>query len=79
MKPELRARVANLLRLHRLSLELKKEHDQVLKLSVTDDVSGFNNTRYLHRYLDCVLSAPDARKFRIYRSCFLIWTISSAS
>lgn len=57
---ELRARVANLLRLHRLSLDLKKEHDQVLKLSVTDDVSGFNNTRYLHRYLDRVLSAPDA-------------------
>src|SRR6185295_7266472 len=44
---ELRARVANLLRMRRLSLELKKEHDRVLKLSVTDDVSGFNNTRYL--------------------------------
>jgi diguanylate cyclase (GGDEF)-like protein len=58
---ELRARVANLLRLHRLSLELKKEHDRVLKLSVTDDVSGFNNTRYLHRYLDRFLSAPDAK------------------
>ncbi len=56
----LRARVANLLRLHRLSLELKKEHDRVLKLSVTDDVSGFNNTRYLHRYLDRFMSAPDA-------------------
>src|SRR4051812_23478788 len=57
---ELRARVTNLLRLHRLSLELKKEHDRVLKLSVTDDVSGFNNTRYLHRYLDRFLSQPDA-------------------
>jgi diguanylate cyclase (GGDEF)-like protein len=57
---ELRARVANLLRLHRLSLDLKKEHDRVLKLSVTDDVSGFNNTRYLHRYLDRFLSTPDA-------------------
>jgi diguanylate cyclase (GGDEF)-like protein len=57
---ELRARVANLLRLHRLSVELKKEHDRVLKLSVTDDVSGFNNTRYLHRYLDRFLSAPEA-------------------
>ena len=61
MKPALRARVANLLRLHRLSLELKKEHDRVLKLSVTDDVSGFNNTRYLHRYLDRFMSAPDAQ------------------
>jgi diguanylate cyclase (GGDEF)-like protein len=56
----LRARVANLLRLHRLSVELKKEHDRVLKLSVTDDVSGFNNTRYLHRYLDRFLGGPDA-------------------
>ncbi len=55
---ELRSRVANLLRLRRLSLDLKKEHDRVLKLSVTDDVSGFNNTRFLHRYLDRALSAP---------------------
>lgn len=59
---ELRARVANLLRMRRLSLELKKEHDRVLKLSVTDDVSGFNNTRYLHRYLDRFLGAPDAHE-----------------
>ena len=49
---ELQARVANLLRMRRWSLELKKEHDRVMKLAVTDDVSGFNNTRYLHRYLD---------------------------
>ena len=56
---ELRARVASLLRMRRLSLELKKEHDRVLKLSVTDDVSGFNNTRYLHRYLDRALGSPD--------------------
>ncbi|HEX4263137.1 MAG TPA: diguanylate cyclase [Verrucomicrobiae bacterium] len=62
---ELRARVANLLRLHRLSLDLKKEHDRVLKLSVTDDVSGFNNTRYLHRYLDRFLSAPDAHELEL--------------
>jgi diguanylate cyclase (GGDEF)-like protein len=54
---ELRSRVANLLRMRRMSLELKKEHDRVLKLSVTDDVSGFNNTRYLHRYLDRVLGS----------------------
>jgi len=59
---ELRARVANLLRLHRISVELKKEHDRVLKLSVTDDVSGFNNTRYLHRYLDRFMSQPDAHE-----------------
>jgi diguanylate cyclase (GGDEF)-like protein len=62
---ELRARIANLLRLHRLSVDLKREHDRVLKLSVTDDVSGFNNTRYLHRYLDRFLSAPDAQKMEL--------------
>ena len=55
---ELEARVANLLRRRRLSLELKKEHDRVVRLSVTDDVSGFYNTRYLHRYLDRRLSSP---------------------
>lgn len=59
---ELRARVANLLRMRRLSLELKKEHDRVVKLSVTDDVSGFNNTRFLHRFLDRALAAPNARE-----------------
>ena len=42
---ELQARVANLLRMRRWSLDLKKEHDRVMKLAVTDDVSGFNNTR----------------------------------
>jgi diguanylate cyclase (GGDEF)-like protein len=51
---EFLARIANLLRMRRLSLELKKEHDRVMKLAVTDDVSGFHNTRYLHRYLDRV-------------------------
>ena len=49
---EVLARGANLLRMRRLSVELKLEHDRVMKLAVTDDVSGFNNTRYLHRYLD---------------------------
>ena len=57
---ELRARVANLLRRRRLSLDLKKEHDRVVKLSVTDDVSGFYNTRYLHRYLDRRLGSATA-------------------
>ena len=59
---ELQARIANLLRMRRLSLELKKEHDLVTKLSVTDDVTGFYNTRYLHRYLDRLLSTPTARE-----------------
>jgi diguanylate cyclase (GGDEF)-like protein len=29
----------------------------VMKLAVTDDVSGFHNTRYLHRYLDRLIDA----------------------
>jgi diguanylate cyclase (GGDEF)-like protein len=52
---EIKARVANLLRMRQWSLNLKKEHDRVVKLAVTDDVTGFNNTRYLHRYLDRLL------------------------
>lgn len=51
-EPELLARTANLLRMRRWSLELKKEHDRAMKLAITDDVSGFHNTRYLHRLLD---------------------------
>ena len=47
--------------MRRLSLELKKEHDRVMKLAVTDDVSGFNNTRYLHRYLDRLLDTPGSK------------------
>jgi len=62
---EIRARVANLLRLHRLSMDLKKEHDRVLKLSITDDVSGYNNTRYLHRYLDRFMGSPDAHEMQL--------------
>jgi diguanylate cyclase (GGDEF)-like protein len=58
---ELEARVANLLRMRRWSLELKREHDRVMKLAVTDDVSGFNNTRYLHRYLDRLLENPQTK------------------
>ena len=57
-RDELRARVANLLRRRKLSLVLKKEHDRVLRLAVTDDVSGFNNTRYLHRYLEKFFDSP---------------------
>jgi diguanylate cyclase (GGDEF)-like protein len=55
---ELKARVANLLRMRRWSLDLKKEHDRAMKLAVTDDVSGFQNTRYLHRFLDRLLENP---------------------
>src|SRR5579859_1228844 len=58
---ELQARLANLVRMRRWSVELKKEHDRVMKLAVTDDVSGFNNTRYLHRYLDRLLENPSAK------------------
>ena len=58
---EVRARVANLLRMRKWSEEWKKEHDRVAKLAVTDDVSGFNNTRYLHRYLDRLIGASNEK------------------
>ncbi len=58
---EVQARVANLLRMRHWSLELQKEHDRVMRLAVTDDVTGFNNTRYLHRYLDRFLDAALSR------------------
>ncbi len=62
---ELQARVANLLRMRRWSLDLKREHDRVMKLAVTDDVSGFNNTRYLHRYLDRLIENPGAKPVEV--------------
>lgn len=62
---ELQARVANLLRMRRWSLDLKKEHDRVMKLAVTDDVSGFNNTRYLHRYLDRLLDNASGKPVEV--------------
>lgn len=58
---EVQARVANLLRMRHWSLDLQKEHDRAMRLAVTDDVTGFNNTRYLHRYLDRFLDAALAR------------------
>lgn len=62
---EVLARVANLLRMRRWSLDLKKEHDRVMKLAVTDDVSGFNNTRYLHRYLDRLIDTPGSKPVEV--------------
>ncbi len=67
---ELQARVANLMRMRHWSLELKREHDRVMKLAVTDDVSGFNNTRYLHRYLDRVLEHPSGKPQQVCLAFF---------
>ncbi len=58
---EIQARVANLLRMRRWSVGLKREHDRVMKLAVTDDVTGFHNTRYLHRYLDRVIDPANPK------------------
>jgi diguanylate cyclase (GGDEF)-like protein len=67
---ELQARVANLLRMRRWSLDLKKEHDRVMRLAVTDDVSGFNNTRYLHRYLDRLIDSPAGKPVEVCLAFF---------
>jgi len=58
-KLELQARIENLLRLRRLSLELEQQRQAVARLSVTDDVSGFHNTRFLHQFLDDFLRQPE--------------------
>jgi diguanylate cyclase (GGDEF)-like protein len=62
---ELLARVENLLRRRELSLEYKKEHDTVTRLTITDDVSGFQNTRYLRRYMDKFFGAQKLRGKRL--------------
>jgi len=67
---EIQARVANLFRMRRWSQDLKKEHDRVMKLAVTDDVSGFNNTRYLHRYLDRVLDGAQQKSAEVSLAFF---------
>jgi len=71
---EIQARVANLLRMRRWSLDLKREHDRVMKLAVTDDVSGFNNTRYLHRYLDRLLDGASDKPVEV---CLVFFDIDN--
>lgn len=57
---QFKARVNNLLRLRSLSVALQTQFEEVQKLSVTDDVSGFHNTRFLHQYLGELLARPGA-------------------
>lgn len=62
---EVQARVNNLMRLRNLSLELKKQHAKVELLAVTDDVSGYYNTRYLHQYLDELLEDAEVEQGKL--------------
>lgn len=64
-RAELLARLENLLRHRELSLQYKKEHDTVTRLNVTDDVTGFHNTRYLRRYMDKFFGAAKLRGKRL--------------
>jgi len=57
---ELKARINNLLRMRAMSLDLQDKLEEVQELSVTDDVSGFHNTRFLHQCLDGLLARPGA-------------------
>ena len=59
-KSELKLRLDNLLKVRRLSNELKQQLEAVERLSVTDDVSGFHNTRFLHRYLDNLMELHES-------------------
>ncbi len=50
----------------RRHLELQKQtNEQLQKLSITDDVTGFNNTRFLHQYLDRHLNAAPAKQKKL--------------
>ena|SRR5579859_3660361 len=60
--------------MRRWSLDLKREHDRVMKLAVTDDVSGFNNTRYLHRYLDRLIENPGGKPAEV---CLVFFDIDN--
>ncbi|MDB6059354.1 MAG: pleD [Verrucomicrobiales bacterium] len=64
-RTELFARVENLLRRRELSMVYKKEHDTVTRLVVTDDVTGYHNTRYLRRYMDKFFGAQKLRGKRL--------------
>jgi two-component system cell cycle response regulator len=64
-RTELLARVVNLLRRRELSMVYKKEHDTVTRLVVTDDVTGYHNTRYLRRYMDKFFGAQKLRGKRL--------------
>jgi GGDEF domain-containing protein len=44
---------------------IKKRTRSRFEMSVTDNVSGFNNTRYLHRYLDRFIGSPSAREDKL--------------
>jgi diguanylate cyclase (GGDEF)-like protein len=60
-----RQRVENALRaaneqLERQALELQTQYEVVDKLAVTDDVSGFYNTRFLHQFLDQMVTTTNA-------------------
>jgi diguanylate cyclase (GGDEF)-like protein len=46
--------------LERQAVELKKQYEVVDKLAVTDDVSGFYNTRFLHQFLDQLVTNTNA-------------------
>ena len=64
-KAELQLRIENLLKMRRLSNELKQQLEAVDRLSVTDDVSGFHNTRFLHRYLDGLMERAETQEVKV--------------
>jgi diguanylate cyclase (GGDEF)-like protein len=39
-------------------LTIRRLHERLERLSVTDDVTGFHNTRFLHQHLDELLARP---------------------
>jgi diguanylate cyclase (GGDEF)-like protein len=64
-KAELQLRIENLLKMRRLSNDLKQQLETVDRLSITDDVSGFHNTRFLHRYLDGLMERSEMQEEKV--------------
>jgi len=48
-----------------IAISNARNYRQIEALSITDDVTGFYNTRFLHQYLDQLLQSPDRRAYEV--------------
>ena len=59
LRKHIRLQKQNQKALKNYQAELERLNARLHKQSLTDDVTGFNNTRFLHQYLDQSLGSPD--------------------
>jgi len=48
-----------------IAISNARNYRQIEALSITDDVTGFYNTRFLHQYLDQLLQSPHRRAYEV--------------